>query len=65
MQKDAKAGLAVSSIIFAVFGLIHLLRLIFHVSITVAGIELPIAGSGVATVVFWALAYWLWTLRKQ
>ena len=44
----------------AVFGLLHLLRLIGGWSVVVNGYELPLWASGIALVVSWALAAMVW-----
>lgn len=67
LNKNTKLGLTVASVIFAIFGMLHVLRLLKHgcVSVTIAGHAVPIAASAIAAPVFLLLAFWLWTLRKQ
>ena len=50
----------VTVVILAIFGFVHLLRLIGGWSVTVNGFEVPLAVSVIALVVSWALAALVW-----
>jgi hypothetical protein len=64
MIRNTNLGLAVASGIFAIFGLVHLSRMIKPFSIAVAGTEISTTVSALIASVALLLAYWLWTLRK-
>jgi hypothetical protein len=65
LKNDAKTGLAVAALLFALNGLIQLCRLFTHFSVSVGGHEIPLSVNVVGLVIVWFMAYWLWSLRKQ
>jgi hypothetical protein len=58
-------GLRVASIIFALFALGHLLRLIKHAQVTVGTHTIPIGVSWVALIVAAILSIWMWRLASR
>jgi hypothetical protein len=65
LKNDAKTGLAVAAMLFALNGLIQLYRLCTHFSIAVGGHEIPLSVNVVGLAIVWFMAFWLWSLRKQ
>ena len=55
---------SVAVVILAVFGLVHLLRLIGGWSVTINGFAVPLWVSGVALIVSWVLAAMVWRERR-
>jgi len=55
-------GLKVASVLIALVGFAHLVRLLAEVEITVAGHHMPMWMSGVAVVISALLCAWLWRL---
>ena len=57
-------GLRVASIIFAIFAIGHLLRLIMHVQVTVGTHTIPMGLSWIALIVAAILCIWMWRLSN-
>ena len=57
-------GALLAAAILAVFGVVHLLRLIGGWSVVVNGFEVPMWVSIVALIVSWVLAAMLWRERR-
>jgi len=57
-------GLRVAGIIFAIFALGHLLRLIIQAEVLVAGNQIPMWVSVVALIIAGGLSLWLWRLSS-
>jgi uncharacterized membrane protein YecN with MAPEG domain len=57
-------GLRVASVIFAIFAVAHLLRLINHAQVTVGTHTIPMGLSWIALVVAAILCVWLWRLSN-
>ena len=57
-------GLRVASVIFGIFAIGHLLRLINQAQVTVGTHTLPMALSWVALIVAVVLCIWLWRLAS-
>jgi len=55
----------VASILFAVFALAHLIRLIAHVEVAVGAIHVPMWVSMVALIVAGLLCIWFWRLSVR
>ena len=55
---------SITVVILAIFGLVHLLRLIGSWSVTVNGAEVPMWVSVVALIVSWVLAALVWHERR-
>lgn len=58
-------GLRVASILFAIFALAHLIRLIRHIHVTVGTTHVPMWVSVVALIVAGLLCIWLWRLSAR
>jgi hypothetical protein len=57
-------GLRISSIIFALFGIGHILRLIKHAPVIVGSHHIPMSVSIVALIVAGGLSLWMWRLSN-
>jgi uncharacterized membrane protein YecN with MAPEG domain len=57
-------GLRVASIIFAIFALFHIVRLLLQIQVTVGTHSIPMALSWVALVVAAILCIWMWRLSN-
>lgn len=55
----------IASGIFFVIAVVHLLRLIFRWDAVIAGWPVPMWASGVAIVLFGALAYATWSVKDE
>jgi Flp pilus assembly protein TadB len=58
-------GLRVASIIFAIFAIGHLLRLIKHAQVIVGSHTIPMGVSWVALIVAAILCIWMWRLSSS
>ena len=63
-MNSQKTGLRVTSIIFAIFAVGHLLRLIKHSQVTVGTHTIPMGVSWVALIVAAILCTWMWRLSS-
>jgi len=63
-MSSQKTGLRVASIIFAIFAIGHLLRLIKHAQVMVGTHHAPMWVSAVVFIVFAGLGIWMWRLSK-
>lgn len=63
-MSSQKTGLRVASIIFAIFALGHILRLINHAQVMVGAHHIPMALSWVALIVAAILCIWMWRLSS-
>ncbi len=63
-MNSQKTGLRVTSIIFAIFAVGHLLRLIKHSQVTVGTHTIPMGVSWVALIVAAILCIWMWRLSS-
>jgi hypothetical protein len=54
----------VAGIIFSIFAIMHLLRLIYHWKIIIAGSVIPMSVSGIALIVAVILAVWMFSAAK-
>ncbi len=59
-----KTGLRVASILFAIFAIGHLIRLINHIPVQVGNHQIPMGLSWVALIVAAILCVWLWRLSS-
>jgi uncharacterized membrane protein YecN with MAPEG domain len=57
-------GLRVASVLFGIFAIGHLLRLITHAQVTVGTNTIPMGLSWVALIVAAILCIWLWRLSN-
>ncbi|PYK41594.1 MAG: hypothetical protein DME60_02570 [Verrucomicrobia bacterium] len=60
-----KTGLRVASIVFAIFAIGHILRLINHAQVTVGTHTIPMGVSWVALIVAAGLSIWMWRVSKS
>ena len=63
-MSSQKTGLRVASIIFAIFAIGHLLRLINHAQVTLGTHTIPMGVSWVALIVAALLSIWMWRLSS-
>jgi hypothetical protein len=64
-MNSPRTGLRVASIIFALFALGHVLRLINHAQVTVGGHRIGMGVSVVALIIAAGLSIWMWQLSKS
>jgi hypothetical protein len=57
-------GLRVASVMFGIFGLAHLIRLVSHASVTVGSHHVPMWVSVVGLIVAALLSVWMWRLSN-
>jgi hypothetical protein len=57
-------GLRVAAVIFALFALVHLWRLLSRWEVLIAGYPMPLWGSLIALLVAGGLSLWLWKLAS-
>jgi hypothetical protein len=60
-----KTGLRVASILFGIFAIGHLLRLINQAQVTVATLTIPMGLSWIALIVAAILCVWFWRLASS
>jgi uncharacterized membrane protein YecN with MAPEG domain len=60
-----KAGLRVASVLFGIFAIGHLLRLINQAQVTVGTQTIPMGLSWIALIVAAILCVWLWRLSSR
>jgi hypothetical protein len=58
-------GLRVASLLFAIFAIAHIIRLIGQVQVTVDAIQIPMWVSVVALIVAGLLSSWFWRLSAR
>jgi hypothetical protein len=63
-MNSPRTGLRVASVIFAVFAIGHLIRLINHAQVTVGTLTIPMGVSWVALIIAAILCIWLWRLAS-
>jgi hypothetical protein len=63
-MSSQKTGLRVASIIFAIFAIGHLLRLINHAQVTLGTHTIPMGVSWIALIVAAILSIWMWRLSS-
>jgi hypothetical protein len=63
-MSSQQTGLRVASIVFAIFALGHVLRLINHSQVTLGTHTIPMGVSWVALIVAALLSIWMWRLSK-
>jgi hypothetical protein len=59
-----ETALRVTSVLFGIFAIAHLLRLINHTPVMVGSHQIPMAVSWVALIVAGVLCIWLWRLAS-
>jgi uncharacterized membrane protein YecN with MAPEG domain len=63
-MNSPRTGLRVASVIFAIFAIGHLVRLINQAQVTVGTLTIPMSVSWVALIVAAILCIWLWRLAS-
>ena len=58
-------GLRLASLLFAIFAIAHIVRLIGHVQVTVDAIQIPMWVSVAALIVAGFLSIWFWRLSAR
>jgi uncharacterized membrane protein YdbT with pleckstrin-like domain len=58
-------GLRIASVVFAIFAIGHLLRLINHARVSVGTLMIPMGVSWIALVIAFILCVWLWRLSSK
>jgi uncharacterized membrane protein YecN with MAPEG domain len=64
-MNSQKTGLRVASIVFALFAIGHVLRLINHAQVTVGTHTISMGVSWVALIIAAILCIWLWRLSSR
>jgi hypothetical protein len=64
-MNSQRTGLRVASILFAIFAIGHLVRLIMNVQVTVGTHTIPMGVSWIALIVAAILCIWLWRLSSR
>ena len=64
-MNSPRTGLRVASILFGVFAVGHLLRLINQAQVTVGTLTIPMGLSWIALIVALILCVWFWRLASQ
>jgi hypothetical protein len=64
-MNSQKTGLRVASIIFGIFAIGHLLRLIKQAQVTVGTLTIPMGVSWMALIVAAILCIWMWRLSSR
>jgi hypothetical protein len=64
-MNSPRTGLRVASVIFAIFAVGHVVRLINHAQITVGTHTIPMGVSWIALIVAVILCVWLWRLASR
>ena len=63
-MNSPRTGLRVGSVIFAIFAIGHLLRLINQAQVTVGTLTIPMGVSWIALIIAAILSIWLWRLAS-
>jgi hypothetical protein len=58
-------GLRVASVMFGIFAIFHLLRLINHAQVTVGTYTIPMGVSWIGLIIAAILCIWMWRLSKS
>jgi uncharacterized membrane protein YecN with MAPEG domain len=64
-MNSPRTGLRTASVIFGIFAIGHLVRLINQAQVTVETLTIPMGVSWVALIVAVILCIWLWRLSSQ
>ncbi|MFN2542938.1 MAG: hypothetical protein ABR514_12355 [Chthoniobacterales bacterium] len=64
-MNSPRTGLRVASVVFGIFAIAHIARLINHARAVVGRLEIPIGVSWVALIIAAALCVWLWRLSSR
>jgi hypothetical protein len=58
-------GLRIASVIFGIFAIGHVLRLINHAQVTIGTYTIPMGVSWIALIIAAILCIWMWRLSKS
>ncbi len=64
-MNSQRTGLRVASVVFALFAIGHILRLVNRARVTVGHYHVPLMVSIIALIVAGALCIWLWRLSSR
>jgi hypothetical protein len=64
-MNSPRTGLRVAGVIFAIFAIGHVVRLINHAQVTVGTQTIPMGVSWIALIVAVILCVWLWRLSSR
>jgi len=64
-MNSPQTGLRVASVVFGIFAIGHIVRLLKHAQVTIGSIEVPMGLSWVALIVAAVLSIWLWRLSSR
>jgi hypothetical protein len=64
-MNSQRTGLRVASIVFALFAIGHVLRLINHTQVVVGSHQIPMGVSWIALIVAAILCIWMWRLASR
>jgi hypothetical protein len=64
-MNSPRTGLRVASVIFAIFAIGHVVRLINSAQVTVGTLTIPMGVSWIAMIVAVVLCIWLWRLSSR
>ncbi|HEY6206780.1 MAG TPA: hypothetical protein VIW21_11500 [Chthoniobacterales bacterium] len=64
-MNSPRTGLRVASVVFVIFALGHIARLVSQAPVTVGRFHAPMGASVVALIVAAALSIWLWRLSSR
>jgi hypothetical protein len=60
-----RTGLRVASVVFGIFAIVHIMRLINHTRVIFGTLEVPMGLSWIALIIAAALSIWLWRLSSR
>jgi hypothetical protein len=64
-MNSPRTGLRVASVVFGIFAIAHILRLINQAPVMFGGHEIPMGVSWLALIIAGALCLWLWRLSSR
>ena len=64
-MNSQRTGLRVASVIFAIFTIGHIVRLLKHANVMVARHVIPMEVSWIGVIIFGALCIWMWRLSAE
>ena len=64
-MNSPRIGLRIASVVFGIFAIAHILRLINHAHVMFGSHEIPMALSWVALIIAAALCLWFWRLSSR
>jgi len=60
-----QTGLRVASVVFGIFAVAHIVRLLKHAQVTVGSMQIPMGVSWLALIIAAVLSIWLWRLSSR